>query len=126
MSVSREEKLKMLSEKRLSVGNISSPMIYEFFETENEESLIRGISIDAEIIYRRKQYRVKVNVSSKYRIISWTDGTESICVEYKKKKFAPRTNLKENWIQLNNDVTLKIESVLEYNIFLILLYTFKL
>lgn len=116
-----EEKVNELNSIRLSKEKVTSTMIYNFFENENEEKIIRGVTFSAEVIFCGKKWSGKVGFSSKYRKITWGTEHSSTILDYNGKKFSPKTRVTEELIIINNAVEFKISNKLEYNIFLILL-----
>lgn len=119
--MNREELLEQLNSKRLSRDSITTALIFDFFAIENEEKLIRGMAFSAEITHMRVRYEGKIILSTKYKRIAWEDGATQYVVDYRNKKFSPIVKLKEGLIQLNNDVSLKIDSVIEFNVVMLLI-----
>lgn len=116
-----EEMVNELNGIRLSKDRITSTLIYNFFENENEEKIIRALSFEAEVIYEGKKWSGNVYFSSKYRIITWGTDNSRVILDYNGKKFSPKTHTTEELIILNSVVEFRISKKSEFNIFLILL-----
>ncbi len=119
--MNREELMEQLKQKRLTRESITTSLIFDFYSVENEEKLIRGYVFTGEITHARERYIGKVFVSTKYKFISWVDGSKQHTVQFGKRKFSPVVKVKEGHIQLNNDVSIKIEAIMEFNVLMILL-----